>query len=247
MEAASDGSVYGLTFEQIDRPYQLLPLSNSLGADAFSEDGLEVEGHLNSDKFIESMQWYSDIHNVDQIAPKGTSASDSVGLFTAGKIAFLCANIFDYTTFSKTDGLNYGFTAFPYFKDGSPATPTDSWHVSLSSYSQNPDLATDFIKYFTTGEGNDVFLETRGAFAAKTADLEKYENDSAYDEFPMSVFKLASYEARNTAYPRPITVAYGEFETIMDSTYSDIRNGSDPTEALNSAVASLNSQLSMYR
>ena len=118
MDRLNDRTIYGLTFEQVDRPYQILPLPNSLGATAFGEDGLTVEGYLNSDNFKKSMQWYSDIHNVDGISPKGTTAADSNGLFMAGKIVFLTGNIFNYNTFSKTEGLHWGFTAFPAFAEG---------------------------------------------------------------------------------------------------------------------------------
>ncbi|NLI21689.1 MAG: sugar ABC transporter substrate-binding protein [Clostridiales bacterium] len=247
MESLNDKTIYGLTFEQVDRPYQILPLPNSLGATAFGEDGLTVDGYLNSDNFKKAMQWYSDIHNVANISPKGTTAADSNGLFMAGKIVFLTGNIFNYNTFGKTEGLNWGYTAFPYFADGAAATPTDSWHVGLSSGSQNVPTAVDFIKYFTLGEGNSIFLETRGAFAATISALEKYSSDAKYDEFPLSIFRLASYEAQNTAFPRPSTLAYGEFETIIGSTFSDIRNGVDVTEALDSAVSQLDTQLTMYQ
>lgn len=247
MANVNDSSVYGLTFEQVDRPYQLLPLANSLGANAFSDDGLTVDGYLNSDKFKTAMQWYSDIYNKYNISPKGTSAADSVGLFTAGKVAFMAGNIFDFGTFQNTKGLNYGYTAFPYFANGTPATPTDSWHVSLSKLSKNASTAADFIKYITLGKGNDVFLVTRNAFAARTSILNSYSTDAKYSEFPNNVFRLAAYEAQNTAYPRPITLAYGEFETIMDSTYSDIRNGADVGTALDSAVKQINTQMAMYK
>lgn len=247
ISTVNDDTIFGLTFEQVDRPYQILPLPNSLGADAFGADGLTVDGYLNSEAFQTAMQWYSDIHNVDMISPKGTSPADSDGLFMAGKIVFLTANIFNYNTFGKTEGLNWGFTAFPYFATGAPASPTDSWHVGLCSGSQNAETAVDFIKYFTLGEGNSVFLTTRGAFAAKVATLENYMTDDKYSEFPMSIFRLASFEAQNTAYPRPSTLAYGEFETIIGSAFSDIRNGVDVLEALNSAVMQLDTQLQMYK
>ncbi len=247
MAVVDDSTIFGLTFEQVDRPYQILPLPNSLGADAFAEDGLTVDGYLNSEAFQTAMQWYSDIHNVAMISPKGTSPADSDGLFMAGKIVFLTGNIFNYNTFSKTEGLNWGYTAFPYFAGGTAATPTDSWHVGLCSGSQNVETAVDFIKYFTLGEGNSIFLETRGAFAANVASLEKYAIDEKYADFPMSIFQLASYEAQNTAYPRPATLAYGEFETIIGSTFSDIRNGVDVAEALNSAVMQLDTQMQMYQ
>ena len=244
--SVDDSTIFGLTFEQVDRPYQILPLPNSLGADAFAEDGLTVDGYLNSEAFQTAMQWYSDIHNLYMISPKGTSPADSDGLFMAGKIVFLTANIFNYNTFSKTEGLNWGFTAFPYFAAGTAATPTDSWHVGLCAGSQNVETAVDFIKYFTLGEGNSIFLTTRGAFAAKVATLENYAVDDQYKDFPMSIFRLAAFEAQNTAYPRPSTLAYGEFETIIGSTFSDIRNGVDVVEALDSAVMQLNTQMQMY-
>lgn len=247
MEAKGSDGVYALTFEQVDRPYQILPIANSAGGDAFAEDGLSTDGYLNSEAFVKGMQFYSDIHNVYKIAPKGTSASETVGLFTAGQVAFICANIFDYGTFSAVEGLNFGYTAFPSFADGIEATPTGSWHVSVSNFSENKALAVQLAKYFSLGEGNDIFLDVRGAFAANLETLQAYETDSAYSEFPLDVFRLASYEAENTAYPRPVTVGYGIFEKIIGSTFSDIRNGVDVQEALDSAVGQLDAQLTMYR
>lgn len=246
MAAAKDNSVFGLTFEQVDRPFQVLPIPNSMGGDAFALDGVTTEGYLNGENFVKGMQWYSDIHNVSKISPKGTSPSDSVGLFTAGKIAFLCANIFDFATFEATEDFRYGFTPFPAFAEGSPASPTDSWHVSLSNFSKNQAQAVEFIKYITMGEGNDVFLDVKGAFAAQVDALNAYTTDSAYAEFPKTVFRLAAYEAQNTAYPRPRTLGYGEFEAIITSTFSDIRNGIDTKESLDAAVAQLQAQMSVY-
>lgn len=247
METSGDDGVYALTFEQVDRPYQVLPIANSAGGDAFAEDGLTTDGYLNSEAFVKGMQFYSDIHNTYNIAPKGTSASETVGLFTAGQVAFICANIFDYQTFSAVEGLNFGYTAFPYFEDGVAATPTGSWHISVSNFSENKDLAIQLVKYFSTGEGNEIFLDVRGAFAANLDTLASYETDEKYNEFPLDVFKLASYEASNTAYPRPVTVGYGIFDKIIGSTFSDIRNGVDVQEALDSAVEQLDAQLAMYK
>ena len=241
----TDG-VYAITFEQVDRPYQVLPIPNSAGGDVFAEDGLTSDGYLNSEAFVKGMQYYQDMHNEYGFAPKGVSASETVGLFTAGKVAFICSNIYNYKNFSSLDGFNFGYTPFPFFADGQPASPTGSWHVSVSNYSQNKELAVELVKFFSLEEGNDIFLASRGAFSAKLADLDKYATDPAYNEFPLSIFKLASYEAANTAYPRPVTVGYGIFEKIIESTFSDIRNGLNVQESLDSAVDQLNAQLSIY-
>ena len=247
MDAANDPTVYGLTFEQISRAYQVLPLINSMGGEGIGEDGTTVEGFVNGQGFVDAMQWYSDIHNVDNIAPKGVAPAETVGLFASGKIAFLCANIFDYKTFDTTEGLEYGFAPFPYFEAGSAATPTDSFHIAVSNYSENKDIAAEFVRFFTLGGGNDAFCESRGEFSARIEKLSVYEEDAQYDEFPLSIFKLAAYEAQNTAYPRPKSLGYREWESVMNATFEDIRNGADVQESLDSAVASIDAKMLPYK
>lgn len=247
MASTTDSSIYGLTFEQISRPYQILPLINSFGGEGIGPDGVTVDGYVNGEGFVKAMQWYSDIHNVYKVAPKGISAAETVGQFTAGKIAFISANLFDYKTFQKTPGLRYGYCPLPYFAEGVPITPTDSFHVSVSNYSKNKALAAEFIKYLTLGEGNDLYLETQGEFSARLEVLNSYQDDSRYDEFPLSVFRLAAQEAQTTAYPRPLSLGYREWESIITSTMEDIRNGADVRPSLDKAVKTLNAQLMIYK
>lgn len=247
MEAADDPTVYGLTFEQISRPYQVLPLVNSMGGEGIGPDGTTVEGYVNGEGFAKAMQWYSDIHNVYNIAPKGVAPAETVGLFASGKIAFICANIFDYKTFDGTEGLAYGYAPFPYFEGGAAATPTDSFHISVSNYSENKDTAAAFVKFFSLGEGNDVFCEARGEFSARVANLNVYNEDPQYGEAPLSIFKLAAYEAQNTAYPRPKSLGYREWEDVIGGTMEDIRNGADVQESLAAAVASIDAKMIPYK
>lgn len=247
MQASGDPSVYGVTFEQISRPYSILPLVNSLGGKGIGADGITVDGYINGAEFIKAMQWYSDIHNRYKIAPKGVSASETAGLFTAGKVAFISTNIFAYKNFSNTPGLEYGYCPLPYFQNGTPVTPCDSWHMSISNYSKKKDIAAEFIKYMSFGEGNNIFLETQGDFAATKEGLEAYQTEPEFAQFPNSVFRLAAYEALNTAVPRPLSLGYREWEAIITSTMEDIRNGADVTGALNKAVKDINSQMQIYK
>jgi ABC-type glycerol-3-phosphate transport system substrate-binding protein len=247
MAASGDSTIYGLTFEQISRPYQILPLINSLGGVGIGPDGITVDGYVNGEGFVKAMQWYSDIHNTLKIAPKGIAPSETVGQFTAGKIAFLSANLFDYKTFEKTTGLQYGYAPLPYFKDGKPVTPTDSFHVSVSNYSKNKALAAEFVKYLTFGEGSDIYLEKQGEFSARIDVLNSYSTDLKYNSFPFSAFRLAAQEAKTTAFPRPLSLGYREWESVITATMEDIRNGADVKPALDKAVKTLTTQLSIYR
>jgi multiple sugar transport system substrate-binding protein len=218
-----------------------------MGGEGIGEDGTSVDGFINGANFVASMQWYSDIHNLYNIAPKGVAPAETVGLFASGKIAFLCANIFDYKTFENTEGLEYGYAPFPYFQSGVAATPTDSFHIAVSNYSENKAAAAEFVKFFTIGGGNDAFCEARGEFSARVEKLNVYNEDSQYSEFPLSIFQLAAYEAQNTAFPRPKSLGYREWESVMNATFEDIRNGADVESALDTAVASIEAKMVPYK
>lgn len=247
MKASNDPTIFGLTFEQISRPYQILPLSDSLGGAGIGDDAMTVDGYINSDKWVKAMQWYSDIHNKLSIAPKGVKPAETVGLFSAGKLAFFVGNIYNAKAFSGVNGLEFGYAPIPYFKDGKPATPTGSMHLGVSKYSKNAKLAADFVKFMTVGKGNDVFCDKRGELPAKKSKLDAINSDSRYEKFPMTVFKLASYEAKNTAVPRPVTIAYREWEGVIGNTMEDIRNGAPVKESLDKAVQSINAKMQNYK
>ena len=132
-------------------------------------------------------------------------------------------------------------------KNGVPVTPCDSWHLSVSSYSKKKNIAAEFIKYMSLGEGNTIFLDTQGDFAATKAGLEAYQTEPEFAEFPNNVFRLAAYEALNTAVPRPLSLGYREWEAIITSTMEDIRNGADVKPALDKAVKDIDAQMLIYK
>lgn len=248
MAANSDNpAIYGLTFQQLSRPYQILPLIESKGGKVFGDDALTTTGYLNSTATEEALQWYQDIHNRYGISPKGIAVSETTGQFQAGNIAFLVGNIYAFKQLEETEGLNYGYAPFPYFEGGVPATPTDSFHVGISNYSENKDLAALFVKYLTLGEGNDIFMDLQGEFAARINVLESYDSDEKYQAFPWSAMKLGAYEAINTAAPRPVSTGYREFEALVEPCFEDIRNGADVNESLTNAAKQIDEQLIAYQ
>ena len=51
----------------------------------------------------------------------------------------------------------------------------------------------------------------------------------------------------NTAMARPQMVGYEEWQSVMQETYSDIKNGTDPQAALDSAVGEIDSLIAKYQ
>ncbi len=235
--------IWAFSFDQISRPYQILPLPNSLGGQGV-KDGCLVSGVLNDAAWNKSMQFYSDLHNKLGVAPKGLAANETIELFVAGKMGYFISGTWIVDSVKANPELNWDYAPFPYFKDGTAATPTGSWHLGVSKFSKNKDAAADFVKFMSVGEGNEILLDLYPQVAARTERLEKDLNSS--NEFPGSLFALAAGEALTTAVPRPITPGYREWEQVVGSMMEDIRNGADVQESLDMAVSQLEGSMEKY-
>jgi multiple sugar transport system substrate-binding protein len=77
--------------------------------------------------------------------------------------------------------------------------------------------------------------------------LTAIEQSPQYATFPECAYLLGVYEARHTAVPRPQTPGYLQLEDIFASTYEDIRNGTDPNEALSAGARRADRFLGQFR
>lgn len=239
--------IFGLSFEQISRPYQLLPLAHSLGATQFiSNDGSTVKGYTNSDKMVEAAQFYYDTFNTWNVSPK-ISADEAVGYFTGGQVAMFIGGSWQISAMEAA-GMNFGFAPHPYFEGGTPATPTGSWYAGVSNYSKNKEMASKFIEFLTTEDATcQKTYDIMGNLPCNITVLKNIEENPAYNDFPKNVVKLNVYEAMNTAMARPKMVGYEEWQTVMQNTYNDIMNGSDPKTALDAATEEIDSLIAKYQ
>jgi ABC-type glycerol-3-phosphate transport system substrate-binding protein len=248
LESAGVTDVWGLIFDQVSRPYQMLALPESLGQPSISPDGLTTDGYLNSEAWIRAATFYYDLFNTWGVSPTGVEPDQTTELFASGRVAMFVGGEWNIPTLANTDGLDFAIAAHPYFADGEVATPTGSWHAGVSAFSEQKDAAAEFVKYLTASpEGSQIWYDAHGHFPATTELLEAINTSEETESFPQSAYRLGVYEAQNTAVPRPQSPGYLEFEDILNNTLEDIRNGSDPEEALNAAVQRIDRGLERYR
>jgi len=239
---------WGFQFDQVSRPYQILALPESLNQPSLAPDGLSTEGFLNSPQWIKAAQFYSDLFNEWGVSPKGVSPDQSTELFATGKAAMFVGGEWNVPVFAEAQGLDFGIAAHPYFAEGRVATPTGSWHVGISAFSQHKAEAAQFLKYLTASpEGSRLWFEAHGQFPATTDLLNLIDTSEEFAAFPRAAYRLGAQEARTTAVPRPQTPGYLEFEDILNNTLEDIRNGRAPEEALNEAVQRIDRAMAKYR
>jgi multiple sugar transport system substrate-binding protein len=239
--------VWGFQWEQTTAPYQLLPLMGSLGGEYIGEDGLTVDGVVNSEEWIEAATFYHDMFNTYGVSPQG-DAINGPDLFVNGNLAMLVAGPWQISGFAENADFNWNVSRHPYFEGGEVATSTGSWHLGVNSLSKYPEAAKEFVRYMTTGEGAEMWWRIGSHdFPAQQSVLGMFATDAEFDEEPMYFNRVAADEATQGPIPRPITVGYLEYDQIYRDTFQDIRTGTDPETALNTMVERLESEMEKYR
>lgn len=236
--------IYGMTFEQIDTPYQLLPLSQSLGAEQYiSDDQTTTDGYTNSEEVVKAMEFYGDTFNEWGISPK-IDGSESTSYFCSSQIAMFVGGSWNIASFDEA-GVDWGVAPHPYFEGGEAVTPTGSWYMGVSAYSKNTEAAAKFVEWLTTDDGTcQKTYDIMQNLPCNISVLDAIEADPENEGTPAA---LNVYEAKNTAMARPGMVGYEEWQSVLQETYSDVKNGADAQEALDSAVEEIDSLIEKYQ
>jgi ABC-type glycerol-3-phosphate transport system substrate-binding protein len=233
--------IAGLMFQQVSRTYQMCAVANSLGEKSIGDDGFTVEGVINNPGWIKAMTWYRNLYQ-NGLALRGYTADEISNLFNSGKVLFMIGGTWTPGQIANTD---YGFAPVPAFKgyENKVGSPTGSWHFGVNKASTKKDLAADFIKWITLGEGNTVWLKANTDVPSTKSAISAILDNPNADP----VMKIAAFEANNTAVPRALTPGYPEYSTIMDAAFEDIRNGSNVKNTLDNAVRDINAALAKYK
>jgi len=245
-EKLTTGDVFGFQFEQFNRIYQLQPLPQGKGAKVIGDDGLTVDGIINSQEWIDAFQWFSDIHNKSKVAPQGNI--DINELFVNQKLAMcirgpwaIQSNINAKLPFKWRAAPN------PYWGGDLPITvPTDSWHVGQNKNTKHPDEVTQFIQWVTTAEAGDFWYAQGDNWPAQVSLLDKITKDPGNADWPGKAFAIAAAESAH-GVPRPLTVGYQEYEDLLSTAFEDIRNGSDVKDSLDTAASQIEREMQKYR
>jgi multiple sugar transport system substrate-binding protein len=236
IQAQEAGATWGYIDDQVSRYYQFQPLPESLGGGAglSGDEGLEVD--LTNEGWIQATEFWASLYE-EGIAPRGVAPNDTKPIFINGEAAFMPGGPWWIPDFAANEELNFGIAAFPYFADGEPVTPTDSEHLAIDPNTEHVDEAVEFVRFVTLTEegalamasGLAVPTANLAALPTQLADLEAARPSLA------GFSDLAMYEIENTAVPRPFSVGYVEFETLIGDALEDIRNGADVEERLSQA------------
>lgn len=248
IDTNNDGTIdiWGFCFNQVSKTYQLLPLVQSLGAEVISPDGVKTQGIIDSEKWVKAFQFYQDLFNKYNVAPKGIDTSQIGNYFNSGRLAMMLGGDFYVNIYAQDKELGWDYAPHPYFEGGKVVTPTGGWCLGLNRYSKHKKEAFKFIQYLTTHPGNIDWFRNDGHISPNKLTLEYIMNEPQYNQWPWDMYDLVIYETENTAIPRPVTPGYLEYEQILNATFEDIRNGSDVKTSLRNAAVRIDRMMRKY-
>jgi ABC-type glycerol-3-phosphate transport system substrate-binding protein len=244
--AVDAGAQYGLLFGQFDRYYQLQPLPMSLGGSAGATGVGNLTPDITSPAWVRAFDWYGSLF-ADGASPRGVPPEQTDALFLAGTAAYTVQGPWLLPELVDS-GIHWGVAAHPVFAGGRPVTPTGSWALAMSPFSDDKEAAAIFMKWMAIDGGS--------GYTTNRPDPELPANVDKQAYFARKVFQtpqgrqaaqLLAYETATTAVNRVATVGYIEFEEILERTFADIRNGTPAAQALQAATTELDTAWSPYR
>ena len=233
--------IYGIEFQQVGRVYQMNILPNSLGGAQISEDGLSVDGVIDTQPWMDALNFYQTQVN-DGIFTRGISADDTSSYFQSGKILFYLGTTALPAAFEKNGFEDWGYTYIPCFEghENEVRSACGSWTIGMNTYSVKQEAAAEFIKYLTLYDGADVYINASGMVPA----LDRQFTDELKKAKPYMI--MAEYEVKNTALVRAITPAFNEYSTAMNALWDNVRNGAEVAGAVDDCKAELETAFKEY-
>jgi ABC-type glycerol-3-phosphate transport system substrate-binding protein len=240
LKAKAAGAQYGFMFEQVDRYYQLEPLALSKGGSTGVTGDDLLTPDITSQQWIDAMTWYGKTF-ADGASARGIAVEQTIPDFLAGKTAYFVDGPWLVDRL-KDSTVNWGVALHPQFAGGEAATPDGSWSVAMNPFSKEKEAAGIFMKAMTVDNGyvGDLPANVEGK-------KEYFGRDLFSSPEGQIAAKIIDYETSNTAVNRPVTVGYLEFESILNTMFADIRNGSDPKTALEKASDDLTKAWAKYK
>jgi len=240
----TSGDVYGFQFEQFNRIYQLQPLPQGKGAKVIGDDGLTVDGIINSQEWIDAFQWYADIHNKSRVAPQGNIEVNE--LFINQKLAMCIRG--PWAIKSNIDAnLPFKWQTAPHpYWGGDICVPTDSWHIGVNVNSKHQAEATQFVTWAASAEAGKLWYDMGASWPSENSLLTAIIDDPANADWPGKAYAVAAGESQH-GVPRPLTVGYQEYQDILTTTFEDIRNGGGVEDGLNNAARQIEREMQKYK
>lgn len=206
------------------------PFLQSFGGDLIDRNNYVVaDGVLNSDASIEFANWFK--HLVDDGFIDKKPANDKG--FVSGRVAIHYTGSWSAQNYQEAFGDDLAIFPPPDLGNG-PVIGGGSWQWAITTACQTPEGAAEFLSFIMQPKEIAQFVDLTSLVPTKeeAAQLSSaYQNSGKWNVF----YQLSSRFTKN----RPATPAYPVISNSFDKVIRSIIDGTDPAEALDMAVDSI--------
>ena len=220
--------------------YYYAPFIWANGGDFVSGDGLTVDGVLNSDENVATLEYINSLITRDYV-----SKTPIDNLFETGRAAFLFDGAWEVNSvYTSYPDLDLGIAPYPVGDDwdGGRYTPTGSWAYAASADAGDIDAATEVVKWMSGTDSSVILSEKIKSMPSTYA---------AYDQLPMfqddENYAYLQEQLINYGHPRPKTPVYPQVSTqFQQAIESVVLNGQSAKETLDKSVERIDAKLERY-
>ncbi|MGV1821788.1 extracellular solute-binding protein [Agrobacterium tumefaciens] len=233
--AASGKFEYAIDLGMADKTewysYAFSPFLESFGGSLIDKHGYQTaENFLNGDSAIKFGEWWQSLFE-KKLAP-GTSQSPAdheIG-FLEGRHALQWMGNWVAVKALEKYGDDLLFLPAPDFGQG-PKIGAGSWQFGVSATSKHPEGASAFIEFAIQDKYLAQFSDAVGLIPATSSAAQMTKNYKQGG--PLEVFFELS---KRQGTLRPVTPAYAFMSPVFAKALSDIANGADVADTLDSAT-----------
>src|SRR5699024_2972990 len=217
--------------------YYLYSFINSNGGYIFAEnDGVyDVDDiGLNNEGSVKGLEEYMKFFDAD-LLPQTLTVDVLDGLFTEGKVAMVVSGSWNIPEYLNALGDNLGTAPLP--EIGGEIAPSfvgvKSWLIS--SYSENPEWASDLAKFLTNDDSSQLYYDMTGELPPRPIILDEI-NEPIYEGYTQQI-------DHGTQMPNipEMSAVWG-----MDDAIELIIYGEDIEEVLDETVQNIKDQIELY-
>lgn len=181
---------------------------------------------------------------IGTISPEGVlgyAEEEARGVFQSGNSVFMRNWPYAWALANSADSPvkgKVGVAALPKGGEGGrSAAALGGWQLSVSKYSENPELAADLVKFLTSYE-EQKRRAIKGSYNPTIADLYKDEEVLAANPFFGDL-----YETFTSAAPRPSTVTGTKYNQVSSEFWQAVHASLSGSQTVDQAITGLERNL----
>lgn len=214
--------------------YGFSPVLQSAGADLIDRrDYQRSNGVINSAAAISAMQQLQGWIQQGWVDPNLDDAA-----FINGRVALSWVGHWEYTRYKAQWKDDLVILPLPDFASGSK-TGQGSWSWAVSRQSTQADAAVRFMQFMLQTEQVLAMCQANGAVPGTRSAVQQ----SALYREGGDLHLFAEQLMQGVSVPRPKTPAYPVITHAFQQAFMQIRNGTDPGQALNAAAARIDQDI----